>query len=105
MKKNRFLVFLLALVMMMTAAVPGLAEGETATEGHTPETFVSRDFTYILLEDGTAEIVGFEETSKNSEDGIVSIPDTLEGYTVSSICDNPFFSYCSLAGCSVSVEN
>ena len=81
MKKSRVLVFLLALVVLMTAALPAMAEGEE------PKRYEYGDFTYILLDDGTAEIVYYNSDDNSTE---IKIPDQLDGYTVSSVSGNPF---------------
>ena len=81
MKKNRVLVFLLALVVLMTAALPAMAEGEE------PKWYECENFWYILLDDGTAEIVYYNSDDISTK---IKIPDQLDGYTVSSVSGNPF---------------
>ena len=44
--------------------------------------FTSGDYTYILLEDGTAEIIDYDGQAE-----VLEIPSKLDGYTVTSISD------------------
>jgi len=56
-------------------------------EENEPTVYQSGDFSYILLEDGTAEIVYYFQIEHSSE---IVIPDELDGYVVSSIGDEAF---------------
>ena len=67
---KKVLFAVLALALLLGAAA--LAEE--------PEVFTSGDFQYILLEDGTAEI-----TKYSGKDVELVIPETLDGYRVSSV--------------------
>lgn len=49
------------------------------------ETFTSGDYSYQVLSDGTAEITGYMGTATE-----ITIPDELDGYTVTSIGENAF---------------
>ena len=69
--------FLLLPVLLLLG---GFAAAEEA-----PDPRVSGSWEYVLLEDGTAEIVGF-----SGEDAEVLIPSGLEGITVSGIGENAF---------------
>ena len=77
MKKGSILlvVLLLMLGLCMTAAAE---EGE-------PTVYRSGYYEYILLEDGTAEITRY--TGNAAE---LSVPDTLDGHSVTSIGDRAF---------------
>jgi len=55
------------------------------------ETYTSMNYRYILLPDGTAEIVGYTGDDKELE-----IPSQLDGHTVTSIGDSAFFWHSSL---------
>ena len=60
---------------------------ETAVAGtEIPEKKGEDDFTYDLLEDGTAEITGYQ----GEVDGDLIIPDSVDGYAVSSIGEFAF---------------
>lgn len=56
--------------------IPALAEDE-------PAEYKSGDFGYILLDDGTAEITQYFGT-----DAVVHLPETIDGFTVTSLDDN-----------------
>ena len=73
---------LICLVLAMALALCGLP---AMAEENEPAEHVQGAYTYILLEDGTAEIVGYSWTG--SETGI---PEELDGHIVSSIAGNPF---------------
>ena len=53
-------------------------------------TITSGEYEYIILENGTAEIV-----KCSSRDSVVTIPSELDGYTVSSLGDYAF-DFCSM---------
>ena len=76
--------FALFLAFAMLICCGAFAEG--TGEAVKPERFESDGFTYILLEDGTAEIVFCEDREVNR----VYIPETLDGYTVTGIADDSF---------------
>ncbi|NLC13177.1 MAG: leucine-rich repeat domain-containing protein, partial [Chloroflexi bacterium] len=67
--------FTVILAMLQTVTWWG---GSAAEEKQTE--FQSGDYNYVLLEDGTAEI-----TDYRGETSSLVIPDTLDGYTVTSI--------------------
>ena len=75
-------VLLLAILLTVTWYCGSFAE-EKQTE------YWSGDYSYVLLEDGTAGITDY--TGKASS---LAIPDTLEGHTVTSIGDGAF-AYCT----------
>lgn len=79
---KKLLVFMLAFLFLFA----GCAFAE-----ETPEVFQSGDYKYILLENGTAEI-----TKYFGEDEVLTIPDVLEGYAVTSIGNEAFHSCYSL---------
>ncbi len=56
-----------------------------------PETFTSGDYTYILPENGAAEITGYWGKAEN-----LTIPDQLDGHPVTAIGDDAFYSCSSL---------
>lgn len=76
--KYRFFAMLLVMVMLCACLT-----GATADEKE--QIFEFQNYKYTLLEDGTAEIVGYTSSA-----GKVLIPDTLDGKTVTRIRDNPF---------------
>ncbi len=73
--RRKILSLLLSLAMILTAlpltGVTAFAEDETHTSGY---------FKYTVLEDGTAEITGYNGKAETLE-----IPSKLDGYTVTSI--------------------
>ena len=73
MKRTLMLLMLLMVSLSFTSVVAEGIEGGT---------FVSDDFEYVLLEDGTAEITKFQGETKD-----LTIPDEIDGYTVTSIGD------------------
>lgn len=74
----RFLAFLLVLALL---AVPAW----TAAEGQEPEKHKTGSYTWILLEDGSAEIVGFSGSEEE-----VTVPSELDGKPVTSIAEGAF---------------
>ena len=78
---KKFMSLLLALVMVVSifTVVPIEANAEEYTCG---------DYNYILLPDGTAEITRY--LKKYSTDKDISIPSTLDGYTVTKIGESAF---------------
>ncbi len=79
----RKLIALLLLLSLVTVCL-GAAFAETSE----PEQHTSEGFTYIILDDGTAEITGF---SGETEDNRLRIPVELDGYAVTSIGDRAFY--------------
>ncbi|NLZ88365.1 MAG: leucine-rich repeat domain-containing protein, partial [Clostridiales bacterium] len=73
---------LILVILMMVTWRGGLATEEKQTE------YGSGGYSYVLLEDGAAEISDYR-----GEASSLSIPSTLDGYTVTSIGDWAF-SYC-----------
>ena len=67
---------LLIALLLTVFCVSAAAEGTEFTSG---------DYTYVLLEDGTAEITGF-----SSENEVVEIPAELDGHPVTSIGNKAF---------------
>ena len=82
---------IISIVMMtcMCAAVVTVFADEQETEEIEQETFVSGDYEYIVLEDGTVEITGYSGSEQ-----ILIIPNVLDGKTITGIGDSAF-SYCS----------
>ena len=62
---------LLALLLLLIS--PAMAVDE-------PQEYTSGDYGYILLDDGTAEITQYFGT-----DAVVHLPDTIDGFTVTSL--------------------
>jgi len=60
----------------------------TCAAADEPVEYQSGDYQYILLEDGTAEITDYTGTAET-----LTVPDTLDGYRVTSIGDDAF-AYC-----------
>ena len=73
--------FALILAMFLTFTMRGVSAAEEKQAK-----YLSGDYSYILLEDGTAEINRY--TGKASS---LSIPGKLDGYAVTSIGDSAFF--------------
>jgi len=61
-----------------------------------PDTFTSGDYTYILPENGAAEITGYWGKAEN-----LTIPDQLDGHPVTAIGDSAFSSCSSLTSVSI----
>ena len=76
MRKTMIFALLLLAVQVCTA---------TAEE---PAVYTNGDYKYILLENGTAEIIDYTGSV-----GKLIVPDTLDGYRVTSIGDKAF-SFC-----------
>lgn len=72
--------FLVCLMLLITAAMLTCALAEDKPTVHT-----SGDYKYVLLEDGTAKITQY--TGKAAQ---LTIPTTLDGYSVTSIGDWAF---------------
>ncbi|MBQ9944140.1 MAG: leucine-rich repeat domain-containing protein, partial [Clostridia bacterium] len=83
MKKGSIL--LVVLLLMLGLCIPAAAE-----EGE-PTVYTSGDYQYILLADGTAEI-----TRCYSKEVELTVPDTLDGHSVTSIGDRAFHGCYSL---------
>ncbi|MBR6752968.1 MAG: leucine-rich repeat domain-containing protein, partial [Clostridia bacterium] len=79
MKKGSIL--LVVLLMMLGLCIPAAAE-----EGE-PTVYWSGYYDYILLEDGTAEIIRYN----NKHEETLTVSDTLDGHSVTSIGDYAFF--------------
>ena len=75
---KKIISFLLTFCLLAAFFIPAYAEDEQ-TKIH------SGDYTYILLEDGTAEITKYSGKEKN-----LSIPSELDGFTVTSIGNSAF---------------
>lgn len=82
MKKVISLLFAFIIVLSITAGMTLSAYAETGDE----ETLVCDDYTYVFLEDGTAEITGYIGDATD-----LSIPAELDGHTVTSIGENAFW--------------
>ena len=61
-----------------------------------PTVYQRGNFKFILLEDGTAEITGYTGNSAN-----LVVPDTLDGYKVTGIGDDAFYSCDSLTSITI----
>ena len=75
---------MLAVLLILLMAVSGVSFAEEN------ERFTCGNYSYIVLEDGTAEITSFW-----SEDPTIEIPETLDGRKVTSLGDYAF-SWCEL---------
>ena len=73
------------LLLVLLMIVPFFTGAEGTDGMQEPARYTYGDYEYIVLEDGTAEIV----RCSNAE-GELAIPDTLDGRTVSSIGDSAF---------------
>lgn len=76
------------LIVMLLLTVTGIAAAEELTYG---------EYRFVLLEDGTAQITGY-----NGSDEKLVIPSKLNDYTVSSIGERAFYGCTSLS--SVTIE-
>lgn len=76
---KKMLLFLLTFALLLSQITATCAEEE-------PEVFTSGDFTYALLEDGSAKILKYPRTNTGS----VVIPDALDGHTVTCIGNRAF---------------
>lgn len=79
---KRLLSFVFVFFLLCSFSPLALADEE-------PATYISGDFTYSLLEDGSAEIIQYDGYAED-----LFIPATLDGHTVTSI-GNRAFSWCS----------
>ena len=88
---------LLVLAVLPLLCLCGWAAGE--------DTYTYGDFTYALLEDGSAELIRY-----NGPAGEVIIPNTLDGHPITSVRSNPFATFNSyrvngVKKCTVTVSN
>lgn len=79
---KRLFVFAGVICMMLLASESVLAD----------ETFISGDYEYTILEDGTVEITGYRGEAEGIE-----VPQELDGYTVKNIGKNAFTGCTSLS--------
>ena len=95
-KAKKSISLLLSLLMIISAftALPFTA-GAVNTDSKTTSA-ISGDFGYEILDDGTAEITGY-----NGEATELEIPSALDGYTVTSIGDHTFHNYESLTSVTI----
>ena len=78
---KRILSFILLVCLVLGLCLPASAENAA------PETYTSADgYTYILKEDGSAEITGYTGGEK-----ALAIPADLDGHAVSSIGTRAFY--------------
>lgn len=73
-----------AMTVLLTAILL-LATLVACAEEAEPAAYTSGDWQYVLLEDGTAEITGYTGMQKN-----LTIPDVLDGYSVTAIGERAF---------------
>ena len=85
MKKVISLLLSVVMLLSITAGLNLTANAET-----------SGDFEYAILDDGTAEIIGYTGSATD-----LTIPSTLDGYTVTSIGDWAFYWCTSLIGVTI----
>ena len=83
MKRICAVLLMLSFALLWNFAVA--TENAKPTEESTPKKSESEDYTYILLEDGTAEIIRY---AGNEE--YVVIPDQIDGHQLSGIGDSAF---------------
>ena len=77
---------LLAVLLALCLVIPCAFAEEDSAETPEPERYTCGDYAYILLGDGTAEIVGYTGCEKS-----LTIPDSLDGIPVAGIGENAFF--------------
>ena len=87
--KRSALIATLALALLLCCSVCLAEEAK-------PETFTSGDYQYVLLEDGTAEIIAY-----TGEEAEVSIPDVLDGVKVTALGHSAFYNRDSLTGITI----
>lgn len=90
MKKYGIPLLILLLILLM---IQGLYIVESEPEKPEPGVFRYSDYEYIQLPDGTVEIVGY--TGEAAE---VTVPQTLDGHSVTRIGDEAFFACDFLTG-------
>lgn len=83
MKLSRLLAAVLLLTLCLTCALTCSAEAAAHTSG---------DYTYVLQQDGTAEITGYA-----GQENVLQIPDQLDGHTVSAIGAEAFAGHVNLS--------
>lgn len=79
--KRGIVILLLVTMLLSLVSANGIAESDG-------NRFVSGDYAYLLLSDGTAEITAF---SKSYSGGTLTIPSELDGHRVTSIGARAFF--------------
>ena len=84
---------LIALLLLLSFA--GITPGFATAEASVPEQHTCEDFVYVIMDDGTAEIVGW--LGDGREDRLM-IPDELDGYPVTGIGDGAFYGRDDLSG-------
>ena len=82
---QKWMTVLLSVVLIFTAL-------PISTATLTASAVSTSDYDYCVLDDGTAEISGY-----NGEGGDIVIPSTIDGYTVTSIDDYAFWVCLSLS--------
>ena len=87
-------VLALVLALVLTISFCAAAEEEPA-ETHEPEKFECGDYTYILLDDGTAKILRY---AGNEE--VLVVPDALDGIKVTAF-ENDAFGFCKATSVTV----
>ena len=85
----------LLLALILPAAGISIAAAEEFAEPPTPEVHTCGDYEYIVLDDGTAEIVRFTDFDYEGE---LVIPDTLDGIRITGIGDEAFSAESSFPG-------
>ena len=75
---KKFIVILICLAVLIPCSFASAADGEA-------ENYTSGDYTYVLLDDGSAEIVKYTGNDKE-----IIIPSDLEGHPVTSIGNRAF---------------
>ena len=91
---KKYLALLLSLVLVVSYTSKSKSEAGTEaipipSETDEPAQYISGDYKYIILEDGTAEIMKY--SGKVNE---LMIPKTLDGHEVTSIGNEAFY-YCT----------
>ena len=95
MKKKTLFILLSALLWftpILSAAFAEIPESVSVSNG-SEQMFTCEDYEYNLLEDGTAEI-----TKYTGNEEVLVVPDELDGYRVTVIGDNAFYSCQTLTG-------
>lgn len=72
------------LVVLLSVLMALMVSGAWAEEAE-PTVYRSGDYRYVLLEDGTAEIAGY-----NGEEEELTVPVEIDGYAVADIGDSAF---------------
>ena len=89
MKRTKKIIALVIAVLLLVSMMPMQVFAQSTDISSTSAT--SSDYMYKVLPDGTAEI-----TDYTGDESVINIPETIDGYKVTSIGDEAFYRYISL---------